>query len=184
MLLWVQHSPQTSVVVPMRACSTHLKQCGWRDEGIRAGDPTGRSDHLKFSTVRPLGRAPGITRRAANGDRASARSSFNTAKKACCGTSLICRSSLRPPKRCEGGSDGGTVPIYYPLAAEALAKEASASPAVPLHGVSLRSTCSQSNFSTAKKACCGTSTVPICFIFFFPSFCFSSSLRFRLMSPP
>ena len=34
------------------------------------------------------------------------------------------------------------------------------------------------------KASWGTSTRPIVFIFFLPSFCFSSSLRFRLMSPP
>ena len=30
----------------------------------------------------------------------------------------------------------------------------------------------------------GTSTRPIAFIFFLPSFCFSSSFRFRVMSPP
>ena len=34
------------------------------------------------------------------------------------------------------------------------------------------------------KASWGTSTRPIVFIFFLPSFCFSSSLRLRLMSPP
>ena len=34
------------------------------------------------------------------------------------------------------------------------------------------------------KASWGTSTRPMFFIFFLPSFCFSSSLRFRLMSPP
>ena len=38
--------------------------------------------------------------------------------------------------------------------------------------------------STARKASCGMSTRPTRFIRFFPSFCFSSSLRFRLMSPP
>jgi len=39
-------------------------------------------------------------------------------------------------------------------------------------------------FSTAMNASCGTSTLPTCFIRFLPSFCFSSSLRFREMSPP
>jgi hypothetical protein len=39
-------------------------------------------------------------------------------------------------------------------------------------------------FSTARNASCGTSTPPTCFIRFFPFFCFSSSLRFRVMSPP
>ena len=39
-------------------------------------------------------------------------------------------------------------------------------------------------WSTARKASCGISTVPTCFIRFFPSFCFSSSLRLREMSPP
>ena len=39
-------------------------------------------------------------------------------------------------------------------------------------------------FSTARKASCGISTEPTCFIRFLPSFCFSRSLRFRLMSPP
>ena len=38
--------------------------------------------------------------------------------------------------------------------------------------------------STARKASCGMSTVPTRFIRFLPSFCFSSSLRLRLMSPP
>ena len=36
----------------------------------------------------------------------------------------------------------------------------------------------------ATNASWGTSTRPICFMRFFPSFCRSSSLRFRLMSPP
>ena len=38
--------------------------------------------------------------------------------------------------------------------------------------------------SAAMKASCGTSTEPTIFIRFLPSFCFSSSLRLRLMSPP
>ena len=38
--------------------------------------------------------------------------------------------------------------------------------------------------STAKNASCGTSTVPNCFIRSFPFFCFSNSLRLRVMSPP
>jgi hypothetical protein len=38
--------------------------------------------------------------------------------------------------------------------------------------------------STAKKASCGTSTAPTCFIRFFPFFCRSSSFRLRVMSPP
>ena len=38
--------------------------------------------------------------------------------------------------------------------------------------------------SAATKASCGTSTRPIVFIRFLPSFCFSSSLRLRVMSPP
>ena len=36
----------------------------------------------------------------------------------------------------------------------------------------------------ATNASCGTSTRPIVFIRFLPSFCFSSSLRLRVMSPP
>ena len=42
----------------------------------------------------------------------------------------------------------------------------------------------RSTLSTARNASCGTSTVPICFMRFLPSFCFSSSLRLRVMSPP
>ena len=38
--------------------------------------------------------------------------------------------------------------------------------------------------SAETKASWGTSTLPMFFIFFFPSFCFSRSLRFRVMSPP
>ena len=41
-----------------------------------------------------------------------------------------------------------------------------------------------SDDSAATNASCGTSTRPIVFIRFLPSFCFSSSLRLRLMSPP
>ena len=42
----------------------------------------------------------------------------------------------------------------------------------------------QSTLSIARNACCGISTVPTCFMRFLPSFCFSRSLRLRLMSPP
>jgi len=41
-----------------------------------------------------------------------------------------------------------------------------------------------STFSAAINASCGMSTLPNCRIFFLPSFCFSRSLRFRVMSPP
>ncbi len=43
---------------------------------------------------------------------------------------------------------------------------------------------SLSDFSTARKALWGMLTDPIIFIRFLPFFCFSSSLRLRLMSPP
>ncbi|MPM99152.1 hypothetical protein SDC9_146343 [bioreactor metagenome] len=36
----------------------------------------------------------------------------------------------------------------------------------------------------ARKASCGMETLPTCFIRFLPSFCFSRSLRFLVMSPP
>jgi hypothetical protein len=39
-------------------------------------------------------------------------------------------------------------------------------------------------FSAAMKASCGISTLPNWRIFFLPSFCLSSSLRLREMSPP
>ena len=41
-----------------------------------------------------------------------------------------------------------------------------------------------STFSAAIKASCGMSTLPNWRIRFLPSFCFSSSLRLRVMSPP
>ena len=41
-----------------------------------------------------------------------------------------------------------------------------------------------SSSSTARNASCGTSTRPTCFMRFLPAFCFSSSLRLRLTSPP
>ena len=37
---------------------------------------------------------------------------------------------------------------------------------------------------TDRNASCGTSTFPTCFMRFLPSFCFSRSFRFRVMSPP
>ena len=40
------------------------------------------------------------------------------------------------------------------------------------------------DFNTFTKASCGMDTLPICFIRFLPSFCFSSSFFFRVMSPP
>ena len=39
-------------------------------------------------------------------------------------------------------------------------------------------------FSTARNASCGISTRPTRFMRFLPSFCFSSSFRLRVMSPP
>gem|GEM_PF-5543590 len=39
-------------------------------------------------------------------------------------------------------------------------------------------------FKTLRNASCGSSTEPICFIRFLPSFCFSRSLRLRVTSPP
>ena len=39
-------------------------------------------------------------------------------------------------------------------------------------------------FKTSMKASCGMLTLPMAFIRFFPSFCFSQSLRLRVMSPP
>ena len=49
-----------------------------------------------------------------------------------------------------------------------------------------RPLCSQSSprRNAEMKASWGTSTRPMFFIFFLPSFCFSSSLRLRVMSPP
>jgi len=41
-----------------------------------------------------------------------------------------------------------------------------------------------STFKTAMKASCGISTLPMDFMRFLPSFCFSSSFRLRVMSPP
>src|SRR5207248_3910227 len=38
--------------------------------------------------------------------------------------------------------------------------------------------------NTARKASCGISTLPTSFSRFLPSFCFSRSLRLRVMSPP
>jgi hypothetical protein len=43
---------------------------------------------------------------------------------------------------------------------------------------------SESEESAAMNASFGTSTEPMFFMRFLPSFCFSSSLRLRLMSPP
>ena len=38
--------------------------------------------------------------------------------------------------------------------------------------------------NAARNASCGISTLPTCFMRRLPFFCCSSSLRFRLMSPP
>src|SRR6202007_401505 len=42
---------------------------------------------------------------------------------------------------------------------------------------------SPSRLSTARKASCGTSTAPTCFMRFLPFFCRSSSFLFRVTSP-
>ena len=39
-------------------------------------------------------------------------------------------------------------------------------------------------FNTSINASCGILIRPMLFIRFFPSFCFSRSLRFRVISPP
>ena len=39
-------------------------------------------------------------------------------------------------------------------------------------------------FSTARNASCESVTLPICFMRFFPFFCFSRSFILRVMSPP
>src|SRR6266849_2259461 len=49
--------------------------------------------------------------------------------------------------------------------------------AAPIHHYSF-------TFNTARNASCGISTRPTFFMRFLPSFCFSSSLRLRVMSPP
>ena len=55
----------------------------------------------------------------------------------------------------------------------------------PLARVATRSQpFSSPSSSTARKASCGTSIRPTCFIRCLPFFCCSSSLRLRLMSPP
>ena len=41
-----------------------------------------------------------------------------------------------------------------------------------------------STFRIAMNASWGTSTLPMAFMRFLPAFCFSSSLRLRVMSPP
>ena len=48
----------------------------------------------------------------------------------------------------------------------------------------LRPAPSPSSESTARNASWGTSTVPMIFMRFLPFFCFSSSLRLRVTSPP
>ena len=43
---------------------------------------------------------------------------------------------------------------------------------------------SSSSFKIVMNASCGISTEPIIFMRFLPAFCFSNSLRLRVMSPP
>ena len=52
------------------------------------------------------------------------------------------------------------------------------------HVTATRQRRSPSRLSTARNASCGTSTPPTCFMRFLPFFCFSSSFRLRVMSPP
>ncbi len=52
------------------------------------------------------------------------------------------------------------------------------------HAVSTYSFLALPTCRTARNASCGISTEPTCFMRFLPSFCFSSSLRLREMSPP
>lgn len=52
------------------------------------------------------------------------------------------------------------------------------------HSSLLTETLYSSSFSTDINASCGTDTDPSCLIRFFPSFCFSNSFFFLVISPP
>ena len=57
------------------------------------------------------------------------------------------------------------------------------------HPLKAPSSCRHSHYSSPtcraeRKASCGSSTLPMRFMRFLPSFCFSRSLRLRVMSPP
>ena len=72
-----------------------------------------------------------------------------------------------PGRPSPGGGRGGTGPLFRPAPPDGAG--------FPGQSSSLR---------TAMKASWGTSTVPSWRIRFLPSFCFSSSFFFRVMSPP
>ena len=107
-------------------------------------------------------------------------------------TSSIDSSTLSSADSSSGGTSVGTASLSRTAvpetvvtqpdrsAATATATAASTSPGGHFFGLSPAASVD----NAATKASCGTSTRPIVFIRFLPSFCFSSSLRLRVMSPP
>ncbi len=74
----------------------------------------------------------------------------------------------RTGRSCSKSSCTSPAGFGHPAAADSAAS-------IPTHS---------SSRSAEMNASCGTSTRPMFFIRFLPSFCFSRSLRFRVMSPP
>ena len=143
------------------------------------------------SGVTVSGFASTVTSRA-SGSAASSRSSASAAVNV----------GVPPPRKIVSSSGASSVPLELELAQERLDVRAvlprpaddrdEVAVATPVRAerkvdVEVRDAHLRPSWpmlSTARNASCGTSTAPTCFIRFFPAFCFSSSFRLRVMSPP
>ena len=99
---------------------------------------------------------------------------------------LGCRIRNRVSAASARGTAGrGTLASRFPQSGQYLDRGEICLPhgsyAIPVHSPPVQSS---SSFKTAIKASEGTETVPKVRIRFLPSFCFSSSFFFRVMSPP
>ncbi len=92
---------------------------------------------------------------------------------------IVSRRIDRGPTIAASTRDRSLRPVVCPSAdARATAMSIAERPGIVVYG------CQSSSLRAEMKTSPGTSTRPIDFIFFLPSFCFSKSFRLRVMSPP
>ena len=162
---------------PGAAAGPQLRPTGWRSPAWPAGWRSSRSGHCRPSRPSCSATWPG-TRSSAPGSRAP-----GWHWRACCWAGRRSSWASLPSwaSRCSSLRTPATRPSRTP---HALPRQLQAAAAAAGAARPDQRCLSGWVDSAAMKASCGTSTRPITFIRRLPSFCFSSSLRLRVMSPP